>query len=106
MRLRIEAANGAVGVEGGRIVPAEGRFDVALRVPDGVLRPGLINAHEHLHRNHYPRLGRPPYRNAYEWGRDIHERDAAEIRRARALPRREALLRGAWKNLFAGVTTV
>ncbi|HET9984849.1 MAG TPA: amidohydrolase family protein, partial [Longimicrobiales bacterium] len=106
MRLRIEAANGAVGVEGGRIVPAEGRFDVALRIPDGVLRPGLINAHDHLHRNHYPPLGRPPYGNAYEWGRDIHARDAAEIRRARALPRREALLRGAWKNLFAGVTTV
>ncbi|MBX6366195.1 MAG: amidohydrolase family protein, partial [Gemmatimonadetes bacterium] len=106
MRLRIEAANGAVGVEGGRIVPAEGRFDVALRIPDGELCPGLINAHDHLHRNHYGRLGRPPYRDAYAWGRDIHARDAAAIERARAVPRREALLHGAWKNLFAGVTTV
>jgi cytosine/adenosine deaminase-related metal-dependent hydrolase len=106
MRLLIEAANAAVGVEGGRIVPAEGAFDVHLRIPDGELRPGLINAHDHLHRNHYGRLGHPPYANAYEWGRDIHARHGDEIERGRALPRRQALLRGAWKNLFAGVTTV
>ncbi|HTD61677.1 MAG TPA: amidohydrolase family protein, partial [Gemmatimonadaceae bacterium] len=74
--------------------------------PDGELRPGLINAHDHLHRNHYGRLGCPPYANAYEWGEDIHVRFAHEIERARAVPRREALLTGAWKNLAAGVTTV
>ncbi|HEX2076408.1 MAG TPA: amidohydrolase family protein [Longimicrobium sp.] len=106
MRLLIEAANAAVGVEQGRIVPPDGAFDVHLRIPDGEVRPGLINAHDHLHRNHYGRLGHPPYANAYEWGRDIHARHADEIARGRAMPRRQALLRGAWKNLFAGVTTV
>jgi cytosine/adenosine deaminase-related metal-dependent hydrolase len=106
MRIRIEAANRTVGVEGGRIVEPEGGFDVVLRIPDGEVRPGLINAHEHLHRNHYGRLGHPPYPNAYAWGRDIHVRDAGRITAGRAVPRREALLRGAWKNLFAGVTTV
>jgi cytosine/adenosine deaminase-related metal-dependent hydrolase len=106
MRIRIEAANATVGVEDGRIVEPGGRFDVTLRIPDGEVRPGLINAHEHLHRNHYGRLGAPPYPNAYAWGRDIHARYAAEIAEGRRLPRREALLRGAWKNLFAGVTTV
>ena len=106
MRIRIEADNLAVGVEGGVIVPPEGRFDVTLRVPGGELRPGLINAHDHLHRNHYGRLGAPPYTDAYAWGRDIHARFADAIAVARAVPRRQALLRGAWKNLFAGVTTV
>lgn len=106
MRLLIEAANAAVGVEEGRIVAPEGAFDVHLRIPDGALRPGLVNAHDHLHRNHYGRLGDPPYANAYAWGRDIHQRHAGEIARGRAVPRRRALLRGAWKNLFAGVTTV
>lgn len=106
MRIRIEAANATVAVEEGRIVEPGGRFDVVLRIPDGEVRPGLINAHEHLHRNHYGRLGAPPYPNAYAWGRDIHARDEAVIAAGRALPRREALLRGAWKNLFAGVTTV
>lgn len=105
MRIRIEAANATVGVEGGRIVEPGGRWDVTLRIPGGEVRPGLINAHEHLHRNHYGRLGAPPYPNAYAWGRDIHARNAAEVADGRALPRREALLRGAWKNLFTGVTT-
>lgn len=106
MRLLVEARNGAVGVGGGEIVPPNGRFDVVLRIPDGEMRPGLVNAHDHLHRNHYGRLGTPPYPDAYAWGRDIHRRHAAKIERLRAVPRREALLRGAWKNLRAGVTTV
>jgi len=105
-RLLVEAGGQALGIEDGRIVAPTGRFDVTLRVPDGLLRPGLVNAHDHLHRNHFGRLGTPPYANAYEWGRDIHVRRADEIARGRAVPRREALLHGAWKNLRAGVTTV
>jgi hypothetical protein len=106
VRILIEAKNATLGVDAGRIVPPVGPFAITLPVPDGELRPGLINAHEHLHRNHYGRLGVPPYANAYEWGSDIHQRDAEAIARGRALPRREALRRGAWKNLLAGVTTV
>ncbi len=106
MRILIEASNTAVGVSDGYVVEPTGEFDVVLRIPDGELRPGLINAHDHLHRNHYGRLGSPPYSNAYEWGRDIQDRERERIAVGRALPRREALLRGAWKNLLAGVTTV
>ena len=106
MRALIEASNAVVGVSDGYVVEPAGEFDVVLRIPDGELRPGLINSHDHLHRNHYGRLGLPPYANAYQWGRDIHAREQDRIAVGRALPRREALLRGAWKNLLAGVTTV
>lgn len=106
MRLLIETRDAAIGVESGLIVPPDGRFDAVVRVADGTLHPGLINAHDHLHRNHYGRLGHPPYEDAYEWGRDIHHRCAESIARGRAMPRRDALLLGAWKNLRAGVTTV
>jgi cytosine/adenosine deaminase-related metal-dependent hydrolase len=106
VRILVEAANASLAVEDERIVDAAGPFDFVLRVPDGQVRPGLINAHDHLHRNHYGRLGAGPYRNAYEWGNDIHTRFAARIARGRRISRRGALLRGAWKNLLAGVTTV
>jgi cytosine/adenosine deaminase-related metal-dependent hydrolase len=110
VRLLIRGANAAIGVENGVIVAAEPPFDGQIVVLDAELRPGLINAHDHLHRNHYGRLGRAPgeprYANAYEWGDDIHRRYAAAIAAGRAVPRRDALLVGAWRNLFAGVTTV
>jgi cytosine/adenosine deaminase-related metal-dependent hydrolase len=106
MRLLIQARDRALGVEDGRIVAPDGGFDVTLAFPEAEVVPGLINAHDHLHRNHYGRLGRPPYPNAYAWAADIQARDARTIARGRAAPRREALLEGAWKNLFCGVTTV
>jgi cytosine/adenosine deaminase-related metal-dependent hydrolase len=106
VKLVVEARNAAVGIENGYIVPASGPADAVLSVRDGDLVPGLINAHDHLHRNHYGRLGAPPYANSYEWGDDIHIRFADTIASARALPRHEALSRGAWKNILAGVTTV
>ena len=108
MRFLIVARNEAVGVQATWLVPPAPahHFDFVIRIPDGDVRPGLINAHDHLHRNHYGRLGAPPYANAYEWGRDIHARDAETISAAQRLPRSLALRVGAWKNLFAGVTTV
>ncbi|HEU4962042.1 MAG TPA: amidohydrolase family protein [Sphingomonas sp.] len=106
MRLLIAARNRTVGLDGGRVVAPEGRFDTTLSFPDAEVRPGLINAHDHLHRNHYGRLGVPPYRSAYAWAHDIQARYAAHIAERRAVPRREALFAGAWKNLFAGVTSV
>ena len=62
--------------------------------------------HDHLHRNHYGRLGCGPYPNAYRWAEDIQVRFRRRIAQRRRVPRRAALLAGAWKNLFAGVTTV
>ncbi len=105
MRALIIGRERAVAVEDGRVVESGGSFDLVLEIPDGEIRPGLINAHDHLHRNHYGRLGRPPYRNAYAWARDIQARCGRHIAERR-IPRRDALLIGAWKNLFAGVTAV
>lgn len=105
-RFLIEARNCTLAMEGGVIVEPSGRHDVTLRFPDAELRPGLINAHDHLHRNHYGRLGCPPYPNARAWGEDVHRRYRTAIESGRALSRRQALLTGAWKNLFSGVTTV
>jgi cytosine/adenosine deaminase-related metal-dependent hydrolase len=107
LKYRLHGADGLdVVIEGDRIVEAPGDVALTLQLGDGELRPGFINAHEHLHRNHFSRIGRPPYPDAYAWGADIHAHDADTIRRAREVDRRDALLFGALKNLVSGVTTV
>lgn len=106
MRILIHTSDRHVAIEGGALVEPTGDFHVRLDFVQGHVRPGLINAHDHLHRNHYGRLGEPPWPDAYAWARDIQLRHRALIAERHALPRREALLAGAWKNLFAGVTTV
>ena len=93
-------------VRGGRVAAPRAASPPVIDLGPGRLWPGLINAHDHLQLNHYPRLGRPPYRHAYHWGQDIHARFARAIRRAGRLPRRDAYLFGALKNLLGGVTTV
>jgi cytosine/adenosine deaminase-related metal-dependent hydrolase len=105
-RFLVRADNRSVGVAGSEIAAPDAGFAAVFEFPGCEVRPGLINGHEHLHRNHYGRLGHPPYRSAYAWADDIQRRCSAEIAAGRAVARREALLAGAWKNLFAGVTTV
>lgn len=102
----VHARNMTVACDGDRLCAPEGKFDVVLDCRDADVRPGLINGHDHLHRNHYGRLGKPPYRHAAQWARDIQRRHARRIATGRRLPRRAAYLAGAWKNLFAGVTSV
>jgi hypothetical protein len=106
MQILINAANAAVGVTAGEIVEPCGKFDISIALPNCHIRPGLINGHDHLHRNHYGRLGAPPYGNACEWASDIQRRFTAEIALGRQMLRSQALRFGAWKNLLAGVTHV
>ncbi len=92
------------------------RIDMAPSDADGptvdvaelLVFPGLINAHDHLELNDLPRLGDPGgYGNAYQWGLDITQRRRSPIiDRVLAIPLRDRLLAGAYKNLMAGVTTV
>jgi cytosine/adenosine deaminase-related metal-dependent hydrolase len=96
----------ALDIANGRIVPPVEHPALSIALGPGELRPGLINAHDHLHRNHYPRLGSPPYEDAYAWGNDLHTRYKDKIARARTFPPRAALLFGALKNLLGGATTV
>jgi cytosine/adenosine deaminase-related metal-dependent hydrolase len=68
--------------------------------------PGLINSHDHLDFNLFPRLGNRIYNNYTEWGPDIHKHYKSEIAGTLNIP---LVLRAEWgmyKNLLSGVTTV
>ncbi|MCU1322816.1 MAG: putative methyltransferase [Acidobacteriaceae bacterium] len=71
-----------------------------------VLLPGLVNAHDHLEFALFPNLGDPPYSNATEWAKDIHQRSAAIIQQHLQIPLRTRLWWGAIRNLLCGATTV
>jgi cytosine/adenosine deaminase-related metal-dependent hydrolase len=70
--------------------------------------PGLINAHDHLELNHYPRSKfREVYNNAHEWGEDMNARlDTEPYKSLRAYPLWDRLFIGGLKNLLCGATTV
>src|SRR5207249_3380361 len=68
--------------------------------------PGLINAHDHLEFNLFPRLGRGPYPNASAWAADIYHPGESPIKDHLLLPKKIRLLWGGIKNLLSGVTTV
>ncbi len=102
----LETGSSRLGVAGGVIDAADTVPAATFRIRCAELRPGLINAHDHLAFNHYPRLGAPPYRSLYEWANDVHTRFAGEVERARRIPTRDALLFGALKNLVGATTRV
>ncbi len=71
-----------------------------------MLVPGLINAHDHLELNLFPRLGQGPYPNANAWALDIYRPGESPIKQHLAVPKSIRLKWGAIKNLISGVTTV
>lgn len=70
--------------------------------------PGLVNAHDHLTLNHYPRTQyRECYDNAHQWGEDVQaHHDDEPIRSLRQAPLWERCFIGGLKNLLSGVTHV
>jgi cytosine/adenosine deaminase-related metal-dependent hydrolase len=68
--------------------------------------PGLINSHDHLDFNLFPKLGNRTYKSYTEWGRFIHKTYADDIAAELTIPVGLREKWGIYKNLLCGVTTV
>lgn len=67
---------------------------------------GLVNSHDHLEMNLYPRLGTPPYNNYTEWSKDIYKPNESPLKEIEKTDREYRLIWGGLKNLISGATTV
>ena len=84
--------------------PPENATTLDLR--DYLLLPGLINSHDHLEFNLFPRLGRGPYPSCADWAHDIYHPKSSPVREHLSVPKAVRLWWGGLKNLLSGVTTV
>jgi len=71
-----------------------------------MILPGLINCHDHLEFDLFPRLGCGPYPNATAWAEDIYHPNCSPVKQHLAVPKAARLAWGGLKNLLSGVTTV
>jgi cytosine/adenosine deaminase-related metal-dependent hydrolase len=100
-RIDLEIRKGRIHFEGPSTRPSP-----QLDLDGHMILPGLINSHDHLEFNLFPKLGNGPYPNATAWAEDIYHPDRSPIREHLAVPKAVRLLWGGLKNLFSGVTTV
>ncbi|MEL6527438.1 MAG: hypothetical protein AAFQ07_17180 [Chloroflexota bacterium] len=91
-----------------RIVDRKPNSALEVDLEGYTLFPGMVNAHDHLELNHYPRTKfREVYDNAHQWGKDVNARlDSEPFRTLRRYPLKDRLFIGGLKNLLCGATTV
>lgn len=78
-------------------------FEIVLNDNDLVF-PGLINGHDHLLGNYYPRVGSGPYMNWKPWDNDLKMADVYKERGN--IANFDLYLLACYRNIISGVTTV
>ncbi|HEY2726501.1 MAG TPA: amidohydrolase family protein [Parafilimonas sp.] len=86
--------------------PSNNKKNFQFYFNNAIAFPGLINSHDHLDFDLFPRLGNKIYEDYIEWGRDIHEKNKETINNVLKVPKALRIQWGIYKNLLAGVTTV
>jgi cytosine/adenosine deaminase-related metal-dependent hydrolase len=80
--------------------------DIVIDFNEALVFPGLINSHDHLEFNLFPKLGNRIYEDYVQWGEDIHIRNRDVIEAVKTIPYEIRFRWGLYKNLLNGFTTV
>ncbi|MCP4138597.1 MAG: amidohydrolase family protein [bacterium] len=88
----------------GQVTKEAVKSSVSIEIEDGIVAPGLINAHDHLLGTYYPKIGDGPYENWLPWDNDLKSSNLYVERQQ--IESRDLYLLGAYRNLVSGVTTV
>jgi len=80
--------------------------ELRIEFENAIAFPGLINSHDHLDFNLFPKLGNRIYNNYSEWGKDIHVQNKETIDAVLKIPLPLRTEWGLYKNLLNGITTV
>jgi len=99
--------NGEIIINNKRIknvTSEETKIKTKFNLENKIVFPGLINAHDHLLGNYFPRIGNGPYINWLPWDNDLKSSPVYAERSK--IPPKLIYLLGAYRNLFSGVTTV
>lgn len=91
-----------------RILESSTRTALTIDLTGYTITPTLVNAHDHLELNHFPRTKfRDNYGNAHQWGEDVSSRlDDAPYKDLRAYSLKDRCFIGGLKNLLSGATIV
>ncbi len=92
----------------GRVTARAGWGALTVELGGYTIFPALVNAHDHLELNHFPRTKfRDRYDNAHQWGEDVSARlDEEPFKSLRAYPLNDRCFIGGLKNLLCGALTV
>jgi cytosine/adenosine deaminase-related metal-dependent hydrolase len=103
-----EACQMDLSIRRGRILPfdSSGEDSFALDMSGHLILPGLINSHDHLEFNLFPRLGKGPHANYIEWAETVYRPRQSPLKEHLLVPKPIRLMWGGLKNLLSGVTTV
>jgi len=80
--------------------------ELTFNFSNAIAFPGLINSHEHLEFNLFPKIGNRLYSDCTEWAIDINKHNREQIDIIKKVPLELSYKWGLYKNLICGVTTV
>ena len=99
--------NGTIHINNGKISKLSSGSDnnqIQIEIKNGVITPGLINAHDHLLGTYHPKVGNGPYINWLPWDNDLKSSPIYQERQQ--VENRDLYLLGGFRNLISGVTLV